>query len=66
MLRFLYWAVTKATGEKVNFIDENFYDIGAEAIFKNQTVVILDLAVEEDTSISCEELKMQMEDLRYV
>ena len=64
MLRFLYWAVIKATGEKVNFIDENLFDIGSEVIFKNQTVVIADLAVEDN--ISCEEIQMSMEDLRYV
>lgn len=64
MLRFLYWAVVKATGEEVNFIDENLFDIGSEIVFKNQTAVIADFAVEDN--ISCEEIQMQMEDLRYV
>ena len=64
MLRFLYWAVVKATGEKVNFIDENLFDIGETILYKGQEVFIEDLAVEEN--ISCAELKMQREDMMYV
>lgn len=64
MLRFLYWAVVKATGEKVNFIDENLFEIGEDIEFKGQKVSILDFAVEEN--ISCEEIKMSMEDMMYV
>jgi hypothetical protein len=64
MLRFLYWAVVKATEEKVNFIDENLFEIGEDIEFKGQKVTILDLAVEEN--ISCEEIKMSMEDMMYV
>lgn len=64
MLRFLYWAVVKATGEKINFIDENLFEIGEDIEFKGQKVSILDFAVEED--ISCEEIKMSMEDMMYV
>lgn len=64
MLRFLYWAVVKATGEKVNFIDENLFEIGEDIEFKGQKVSILDFAVEEN--ISCEEIKMSMEDMIYV
>lgn len=63
MLRFLYWAVVKATGENVNFIDENLFDIGEKVNLKGKEVEILDMAVEEN--ISCEELNMQMEDMRY-
>lgn len=63
MLRFLYWAVVKATGEKVNFIDENLFEIGEDIEFKGQKVSILDFAVEEN--ISCEEIKMSMEDMMY-
>lgn len=64
MLRFLYWAVVKATGEKVNFIDENLFEIGEDIEFKGQKVSILDFAIEEN--ISCEEIKMSMEDMMYV
>lgn len=64
MLRFLYWAVVKATGEKINFIDENLFEIGEDIEFKGQKVSILDFAVEEN--ISCEEIKMSMEDMMYV
>lgn len=64
MLRFLYWAVVKTTGEKVNFIDENLFEIGEDIEFKGQKVSILDFAVEEN--ISCEEIKMSMEDMMYV
>lgn len=64
MLRFLYWAVVKATGEKVNFIDENLFEIGEDIEFKGQKISILDFAVEEN--ISCEEIKMSMEDMMYV
>lgn len=63
MLRFLYWAVVKATGEKINFIDENLFEIGEDIEFKGQKVSILDFAVEEN--ISCEEIKMSMEDMMY-
>lgn len=63
MLRFLYWAVVKATGEKVNFIDENLFEIGEDIEFKGQKISILDFAVEEN--ISCEEIKMSMEDMMY-
>lgn len=64
MLRFLYWAVAKATGENVNFIDESLYEVGDTVLYKEQEVVIVDMAV--DNPISCEENKMQMEDLMYV
>ena len=64
MVTFLYWAIVKGTGEKVNFIDADFYEIGTEVTFKNQIVTIVDVAVEEDP-ISCEELGMQEEDFRY-
>lgn len=63
MLRFLYWAVVKATGENVNFIDENLFDIGEKVNLKGKEVEILDMAVEEN--VSCEELNMQMEDMKY-
>lgn len=63
MLRFLYWAVVKATGEEVNFIDENLFEVGMDIEFKGQEVSILDLAVEEN--ISCEELVMQKGDMVY-
>ena len=65
MVIFLYWAIVKGTGEKVNFIDADFYEIGTEVTFKNQIVTIVDVAVEEDP-ISCEELGMQEEDFRYM
>lgn len=64
MLRFLYWAVVKATGEEVNFIDENLFEVGMDIEFKGQKVSILDLAVE--SNVSCEEIKMSMEDMMYV
>lgn len=54
MVRFLYWAVDKMTGKEVNFMDENFFDIGDEAFYKGGEVIILDMAVE--STISCEEL----------
>ena len=65
MVTFLYWAIVKGTGEKVNFIDADFYEIGTEVTFKNQIAIIVDVAVEEDP-ISCEELGMQEEDFRYM
>lgn len=64
MLRFLYWAVDNATKENVNFIDENLYEIGDVVVANGNEVTILDLAV--DNCISCEELKMQREDMMYV
>ena len=63
MLRFLYWAVVKATGEEVNFIDENLFEVGMDIEFKGQKVSILDLAVE--SNVSCEELAMQKGDMIY-
>jgi hypothetical protein len=61
-MRFLYWA-TAENGVKVNFISENFFEEGAVVDYKGVKVTINDLAVEED--ISCEELLMQREDMRY-
>lgn len=61
-MRFLYWA-TAENGVKVNFISENFYEEGTTADYNGVMVTIDDLAVEG--SVSCEELKMQMEDMRY-
>ena len=61
-MRFLYWATAK-NGVKVNFISENFYEEGTTVDYNGVMVTIDDLAVEE--IFSCEELKMQMEDMRY-
>ena len=61
-MRFLYWA-TAENGVKVNFISENFYEEGTTIDYKGVMVTINDLAVEED--ISYEEVKMQMEDMKY-
>lgn len=62
MLRFLYWA-TKENGEAVNFISENLYEEGEKVLYKEELVTITDLDI--DNSISCQELKMQMEDMRF-
>jgi hypothetical protein len=61
-MRFLYWA-TAENGVKVNFISENFYEEGTTVDYNGVMVTIDDLAVEEN--FSCEELKMQMEDMKY-
>ena len=62
-IRFLYWATIKDSNVKVNFISENFYEVGSVVEYNGITVIINDLAIEP--IISCEELKMQMEDMRY-
>lgn len=62
-MRFLYWATIKDSNVKVNFISENFYEEGSVVEYNGITVIINDLAIEP--IISCEELKMQMEDMRY-
>ena len=62
-MRFLYWATIKDSNVKVNFISENFYEEGSVVEYNGITVIINDLAIEP--TISCEELKMQMEDMRY-
>ena len=62
-MRFLYWATIKDSNVKVNFISENFYEVGSVVEYNGITVIINDLAIEP--IISCEELKMQMEDMRY-
>lgn len=64
MVKFLYWATVNLTGETVNFIDYDYYEIGTVMRYKGVTVTIKDFAVEKD-DISCGELKMQMEDMRY-
>lgn len=64
MLRFLYWAVDNTTGEEVNFINENLFEVGEVIEFNGQKVSIVDIAIEEN--ISCEEIKMSMEDMIYV
>jgi hypothetical protein len=61
-MRFLYWA-TAENGVKVNFISENFYEEGTTVDYNDVMVTIDDLAVEDN--IFCEELKMQMEDIKY-
>ena len=61
-MRFLYWA-TAENKERINFISEDFFEEGTVIDYKGMKVTIDDLAVEED--ISCEELSMQMEDMRY-
>ena len=61
-MRFLYWA-TAENGVKVNFISENLYEEGTTVDYNGVIVTIDDLAVEEN--FSYEELKMQMEDMRY-
>ena len=61
-MRFLYWA-TAENGVKVNFMSENFYEEGTTVDYNGIMVTIDDLAVEEN--FSCEELKMQMEDMKY-
>ena len=62
MLRFLYWA-TKENGQQINFIDERLFAEGDTIYYKGEKVTITDLDV--DKSISAQELKMQMEDMRY-
>ena len=62
-MRFLYWATIKDSNVKVNFISENFYEEGSVVEYNGITVIINDFAIEP--TISCEELKMQMEDMRY-
>ena len=62
-MRFLYWATIMDTNVKVNFISENLYEEGSIVEYNGIVVVINDLAVEP--MISCEEIKMQMEDMRY-
>ena len=62
-IRFLYWATIKDSNVKANFISENFYEVGSVVEYNGITVIINDLAIEP--IISCEELKMQMEDMRY-
>ena len=62
-MRFLYWATIMDTNVKVNFMSENFYEEGSIVEYNGIIVVIDDLAVEP--MISCEELVMQKEDMRY-
>lgn len=62
-MRFLYWATIMDTNVKVNFMSENFYEEGSIIEYNGIIVVIDDLAVEP--MISCEELVMQKEDMRY-
>ena len=62
MLRFLYWA-TNNNGKQINFIDERLFEEGEVIFYKGEQVTITDLDI--DKSISCQELKMQMEDMRY-
>ena len=62
-MRFLYWATIIDTNVKINFISENLYEEGSIVEYNGIVVVIDDLAVEP--MISCEELKTQMEDMRY-
>ena len=62
-IRFLYWATIMDTNIKVNFISENLYEEGSIVEYNGIIVVIDDFAVEP--MISCEELKTQMEDMRY-
>ena len=62
-MRFLYWATIIDTNVKVNFISENFYEEGSIVEYNGIIVVIDDLAVEP--MISCEEIAMQKEDMRY-
>ena len=62
MLRFLYWA-TSNNGKQINFIDERLFEEGEVIFYKGEQVTITDLDI--DKSISCQELKMQMEDMRY-
>ena len=51
------------TNIKVNFISENLYEEGSIVEYNGIIVVIDDLAVEP--MISCEEIIMQKEDMRY-
>ena len=62
MLRFLYWA-TDNNGKQINFIDERLFEEGEVIFYKGEQVTITDLDI--DKSISCQELKMQMEDMSY-
>lgn len=56
MIRFLYWGIDVETKEKVNFIDENLYEVGWKVVTpQGQTVLIEDLAV-EDRQVSVDEL----------
>jgi hypothetical protein len=58
MITFLYWATDIETKEEVNFADENLYEIGQVITRPDGSEVrIKDLAVEEDTNISCEEMQ---------
>ena len=61
-MRFLYWAIAE-DGDRVNFISEDFFEEGMVIDYKGRKVTINDLAIEKD--ISCEELSMQREDIRY-
>ena len=62
-MRFLYWATIMDTNVKVNFMSENFYEEGSIVEYNGIIVVIDDLAVEP--IISCEEIVMQKEDMKY-
>ena len=61
-MRFLYWA-TAENGVKVNFMSESFYEEGSIVDYKGISVIIDDLAIEEN--ISCSELLAQKEDMMY-
>lgn len=61
-MRFLYWAA-KESGETINFMHDFLFEVGEVVDYKGERITILDVAVED--TVSCEELNMQMEDMRY-
>lgn len=55
-MRFLYWATDVETNEKVNFIDENLYEIGWVITRPDGTNVRIDDIAAEPAQISVDEL----------
>lgn len=54
---FYYWIQKAATGEKDNFIDDIFYDIGTELEMGEDIYIVTDIAPAEAKLVSCEDLK---------
>lgn len=55
-MRFCYWATDIETNEKVNFMDENLYEIGWVVTRPDGTNVRIDDLAVEDRQISVDEL----------
>ena len=61
---FMYWLKNIETGEEAHHLDEMFHDIGTVIELNEKQYKVVDYAVEQ--SISCEENKLQKEDLEFL